>query len=49
VRYVCRNPLCDDELERKRVVPLCPSCRFIGSVGLGIGSILAGVLMRIFG
>ncbi len=46
---LCKNPHCKEMLDIQKLVPLCPSCRFIGKVGLAIGAVVAGILMKVFG
>lgn len=46
---ICRNPKCQEVLWSVQLVPLCPSCRLIGKVGLAIGAVIAGVLVKVFG
>lgn len=43
----CINPYCNDVLDRRYVVELCPSCRFVGKLGLALGALVAGVLVKL--
>lgn len=46
---ICRNPRCADDIADDRIVPLCASCRLIGKVGMALGALLAGALVKFFG
>lgn len=48
-KETCLNPRCAEELRTVPLVPLCPSCQFLGKTALVIGAILGGILVRIFG
>lgn len=44
-RRRCATPGCADIIGHARpLIPLCPSCRYIGRVGFFLGGLLAGAI-----